>query len=73
MILFTFTHVTCIDFGLQRAKVVLFDNPGPLDFAIALVNPVLNLPEGQVKVLWGNSNYRRTVINVAHKNFFGAT
>ena len=48
------------------------DSPGLLDFAIGLVNSVLYLPEGQVKFL-GNSNYRRTVINAAHKKFWGAT
>ena len=39
---------------------------GLVDFAIGLVNSVLNLPEGQV----GNSSYRRTVINAANQNFF---
>ena len=33
----------------QRAKKVVFDNPGLVDFAFGLVNSVLNLPEGQVK------------------------
>ena len=32
----------------QRAKKVLFDSPGLLDFAIGLVNSVFNLPDGQV-------------------------
>ena len=32
----------------QHAKKVLFDNPGLVDYAIGLVNPVFNLPEGQV-------------------------
>ena len=31
----------------QHAKKVVFDNPGLVDFAIGLVNPVFNLPEGQ--------------------------
>ena len=35
----------------QRAKKVVFDSLGLVDFAIRLVNPVLNLPEGQVKFL----------------------
>ena len=34
---------------VQRAKKVLSDSPGLVDFAIALVNSVLNLPEGQMK------------------------
>ena len=37
---------TCV---LQRAKKVVSDSPGLVDFAIARVNPVLNLPKGQVK------------------------
>ena len=33
----------------QRAKKVVFDSPGLVDFAIGLKNSVLNLPDGQVK------------------------
>ena len=33
---------------LQRAKKVVSDNPGLVDFAIRLVIFVLNLPDGQV-------------------------
>ena len=33
---------------LQRAKKVLSDSPGLVDFAIGLVIFVLNLPDGQV-------------------------
>ena len=33
---------------LQRAKKVLSDSPGLVDFAIGLVNSVYNLPDGQV-------------------------
>ena len=32
----------------QRAKKVIFDSPGLVDFAIGLVIFVLNLPDGQV-------------------------
>ena len=35
--------------GKQRAKKVASDSPGLVDFAIGLVNSVLNLPNGQVK------------------------
>ena len=41
----------------QRAKKVMSDSPGLVDFAIGLVIFVLNLPDGQGKL--GNSNYRR--------------
>ena len=33
---------------LQRAKKVLSDSPGLVDFGIGLVNSVFNLPDGQV-------------------------
>ena len=32
----------------QRAKEVVSDSPGLVDFAIGLVNSVFNLPDGQV-------------------------
>ena len=32
----------------QRAKIVVSDSPGLVDFAIELVNSVFNLPNGQV-------------------------
>ena len=56
----------------QRAKEVVSDNLGLVDFAIGLVNSVLNLPDGQVIFFLGgggNSNYRRNVINPAHQIF----
>ena len=34
----------------QRAKNVVSDSPGLVDFAIGLVNSVLNLPDGQAKI-----------------------
>ena len=33
---------------IQRAKKVVSDSPGLLDFAIGLLNSVFNLPDGQV-------------------------
>ena len=33
----------------QCAKKVVSDSPGLVDFAIGLMNSVLNLPDGQVK------------------------
>ena len=44
----------------QHAKKVVSDSPQLVDFAMRLVNFVLNLPDGQVKFLM-NSNDRRTV------------
>ena len=36
----------------QRAKKVVSDSPGLVDFAIRLVIFVLNLPDGQVLYFW---------------------
>ena len=57
----------------QYAKKVVSDSPGLVDFAIMLVIFVLNLRDGQVLFLWGNSNYRRIVINPANQERFGAS
>ena len=46
----------------QRAKKVVSDSLGLVDFATGLVIFVFNLPNGQV-LLGGNSNYRTIVIN----------
>ena len=55
----------------RRAKKVVSDSPGLVDFAIGLVNSVINLPKGQ-KNLLRNSNYRRTVKSIcSSKRFFG--
>ena len=49
----------------QRAKKVVFDSPGLVDFVIGLVNSVFNLPVGQVK-------YERTVKSILLvKKFLG--
>ena len=37
---------------IQRAKKVVSDSPGQVDFAIGLVIFVLNLPNGQVLFFW---------------------
>ena len=39
----------------QCAKKVMSDSPRLVDFAIGLVNSVLNLPDGQMN-FWGNSH-----------------
>ena len=51
---------------LQRAKKVVSDSPGLVDFAIGLVNSVINLADGQV-------NYRRTLKSICSSNVFGAS
>ena len=45
---------------------------GLVDFVMGLVIFVLNLPDRQVFV-FGNSNYRRIVLNPADQKGFGAT
>ena len=66
----------------QRAKKVVPYSQGLVDFAIRLVNYVLNLPERQVNFFGGDSNYCRTVIGPtrstcdsgpAHQIFFRAS
>ena len=51
----------------QRAKKVVSDSPGVVDFAIGPVNSVFNLPDGQVIFF----RKRRTVINPAQQIFSG--
>ena len=42
---------TCTPYTRQRAKKVVSDSPGLVDFAFGLVNSVLNLSDGQVNFL----------------------
>ena len=42
----------------QGAKKVVSDSPGLVDFAIGLVNCVLNLPDGQAKI-FGELNLQK--------------
>ena len=55
--------------GTQRAKKVVPDSPGLVDFVIRLVNSVLNLPNGQGKFFL----QKNCEINSAHQNNFGAS
>ena len=56
----------------QRAKKVLSDSPGLVDFAIGLVNSVFNLPDWQVRSFLRNLNNRRTVKSILLvKKFLG--
>ena len=58
---------------MQRAKKVVSDSPGLLDFVIGLVNSVLNLPDGQVKFFEEFKLQKNCEINSAHQNVFGAS
>ena len=46
--MFKLHFFTSIVMEQQRAKKVLSDSPGLVDFAIGLVNSVFNLTDGQV-------------------------
>ena len=58
---------------MLRAKRVVSDSPGLVDFAIRLVNFVLNLPERQVKFFEEFKLQKNCEINSAQQNVFGAT
>ena len=55
----------------QRAKKVVSDSPGLVGFAIALVNSVINLPDGQVKFFEEPKLQRNCEINLLIKRFLG--
>ena len=57
----------------QHAKKVVSNSPGLLEFAIGLVNFVLNLPNGQVKFFEEFKLQKNCEINSAHQNVFGAS
>ena len=66
--LFKLILLTC-----RHAKKVVSDSHGLVDFAIALVNSVLNLPDGQVKFFEEFKLQKNCEINSAHQNVFGAS
>ena len=51
----------------QRAKKVVSDSLGLVDFAIGLVNSVLNLPDRQVKYFEEFNLYKNCDINSAYQ------
>ena len=53
--------------GKQRAKTVASDSPGLVDFAIGLVNSVLNLSDRQVKYVEEFNLQKNCEINSAHQ------
>ena len=57
----------------QRAKKVVSDSPGLVDFAIGLANSVLNLANGQVKFFEEFKLHKNCVINPAYQNVLGAS
>ena len=55
----------------QRAKKVVSDSPGLVDFAIGLVNSVINLPDGQVNFFEEFKLQKNFEINLLIKTFLG--
>ena len=53
----------------QRAKKVVSDSPGLVDFAIRLVNCVFNLPDGQVMFFEESEWQKNCEINSASQKF----
>ena len=49
------------------------NSPGLVDFAIGLVNSVLNLPDGQVMFFKKFEEQKDCEINSAHQKAFGAS
>ena len=68
------TKRSCFNFNVrkQRAKKVLSDSPGLVDFAIEIVNSVLNLPDEQVKFFEEFKLQKNCLINPAYQRVFGA-
>ena len=60
-----------LPYKAQGAKKVVSDSPGLVDFAIELVNSVINLPDGQVKFFWGIQITEQLWNQSAHQNFLG--
>ena len=57
----------------QRAKKVVSGSLGLVDFAIGLVNSVLNLPDGQVMFFEEFKLKKNCEINSARQKAFGAS
>ena len=57
----------------QCAKKVVSDSPGLVDFAIGLMNSVLNLPDGQVMFFEEFKLQKNCVNNLAYQKVFGAS
>ena len=53
------------------AKKVVSDSPGLVDFAIGLVNSVINLPDGQVNFFEEFKLQKNFEINLLIKRFWG--
>ena len=57
----------------QRAKKVVSDSLGLVDFAIGLANSVFNLPDGQVMFFEEFESQKNSEISCARQKDFGAS
>ena len=62
-----------LPFSSQRAKKVVSNCLGLVDFAIGLVNSVLNLPNEQVNFFEEFKLQKNCEINSTHQSVFGAS
>ena len=62
---------TCKYVNILRAKKVVSDSPGLVDFAIGLVNSIINLPDGQVKFFEEFKLQKNCETNLLIKTFLG--
>ena len=73
----TSAYGPCCSNGIsaQRAKKVVSDSRGLVDFAIGQVSSVLNLPDGQVKYFeeFNLQNLRTVKSILAHQKIWGAS
>ena len=60
-----------VSYRFQRAKKVVSDSPGLLDFATGPVNSVINLPDGKVKSFEEFKLQKNCEINLLFKTFLG--
>ena len=67
----TITLYFLTNYIAQSAKKVVSDSPRLVDFAIALVNSVINLPDGQVEFFEELKLQRNCEINLLIKMFLG--
>ena len=58
---------------MQRAKKVVSDSPGLVDFPVGLVNSVFNLPNGQMMFFKEFEKQKNCETSSARQKAFGAT
>ena len=64
-------HYFLTNYIAQSAKKVVPNSPRLVDFAIGIVNSVINLPDGQVKLFEELKLQKNCEINLIIKMFWG--